>query len=383
MTSPELESDGFEGLNALAAHIKDCAASGVERHAVLLRSDLLPARLSRAHHHRLARAALDPLSAADRARRIDLPDGRLAVSWRGDAAPLLQEALTSLRHLLQDAPDDAPLLSDLLRPFELPRDGSALLDLAGWGAVRKTVKAERALPPPVRPLPQPVDPLDAAGLATLERQLVTADMSRFARRRAVCRLEGDRAVLAWDRRVLSAEELGADLAPTLNVKADAWLFRRLTRMLDRRMLALLASPGELDGAGPFSVGLNVGSVLSPEFLRFDAALPPGLRGGVVLEMLPADIMADPVAFAFARDFAHARSYRLLLRDVSATLLPALRLDQFGMDIVQLRWSPALQGMTLPAGVANWLLGGADDLPAMRWGRGQDICLYEGNAVLRR
>ena len=64
------------------------------------------------------------------------------------------------------------------------------------------------------------------------------------------------------------------------MRADPWLFRRLTRTFDRRMLALLASPEELRLAGPLGIDLNVASVLSPAFLRFDG----GVAGGVALDM---------------------------------------------------------------------------------------------------
>ena len=63
---------------------------------------------------------------------------------------------------------------------------------------------------------------------------------------------------------------------TCDVQKDPWLFRRLTRTLDRRMLSLLASPGRIDVAyGPFALDLNVASLLSPEFLRFDASSAGG------------------------------------------------------------------------------------------------------------
>ena len=149
------------------------------------------------------------------------------------------------------------------------------------------------------------------------------------------------------------------------------------------MLALLSAPRELRGAGPFSLNLNVRSVLSPEFLRFDAAMPSALHGHVMLDMLPADVLADPAAFIFARGFARARGYRLQLRNVTAALLPLLRLHRMELDFVQLRWSPALIGIDpalLQAGTAQWVLNQADDPAALQWGRDQGIGLFQGRAV---
>ncbi len=378
--APATPPGGFPGLAALQGLVRDCAASGVERCVLLLRIDLLPQRLARPHHLRLMRDALDPLLSAERARLHDLPTGRLAVSWRGPAPALLQQSLDAMEHLLGAGFRIGPATAQsLVRVFDLPREGAELLAAAGREDDADTATSRRQ----AIPVALPRLPLDAAALAAMERQLAGADMTRFARRKPVHRLDGGQVRLAWERRTLSITELAETLAPGRNVQADAWLFRRLTRVLDSRMLALLSAPFELRGAGPFSLGLNVDSVLSPEFLRFDSVLPGSLRGHVVLEMQPADVLADPAAFAFARGFAQARGYRLLLRGVTATLLPLLCLPDMEVDFVQLRWTPALKRVapaTLQAGRAEWMLSRADDLDAVQWGRNQGFALFEGRAL---
>lgn len=375
--APAIRPTGSAGLAALRGLVRDCAASGVERRVLLLRTDLLPPRLTRPHHLRLMREALDPLLSAERACLHDLPTARLALSWRGPATALLQQSMDAMEHLLGAGFHIGPAtVQSLIRLFDLPGDGAHLLAAAG------EVEAEPTHRRTVPAAPAPV-PLDAAALAVLERELAAADMTRFARRKPVHRLDGGHVRLAWEKRHLSISELTETLAPGRSIQADAWLFRRLTRVLDRRMLALLSAPLELRGANPFSLDLNVGSILSPEFLRFDAALPGALRGRVVLELQPADVLADPAAFAFARTFARDRGYRLLLRGVTATLLPLLCLRPMELDIVQLRWSPGLARIApalLQAGSTEWLLSRTDDAGALQWGRDQGFSLFQGCAV---
>lgn len=289
---------------------------------------------------RSARAALEPLTHADRAARHDLPGGRLVISWRGDPARLLTETMDGINRFLQQDPFGSPPLQELVGFYELPDDGDALLDAAtSW------VPGEDAGPAPADNQPQPAalprTPLEPAELDRLEQSLAGTDLSRFARRRPVCQFDGRVAQLAWEERSLSIPELIETVAPDRDARSDVWLFRRLTRVLDRRMLSILSDPKELRGAGPFSLTLNVASVLSPEFLRFDLALPTAFRGRLVISFLPVDIASDAAAFAFARNFARARSYSVCLRAVSAGLLPALDLAALDLDFIQLIWSPEL------------------------------------------
>lgn len=365
-------------LQTLTTLVRDCTISGVPRRVLLLRTDLLPPRLSRPHHLRLAEEALEPLLRADRARAYGLAHGRMAISWRGEAADRVGRAMAMLEHLLQDAPLDAPSLPELVRLFDLPRDGAALLALAASPSLieQQALDAVPAPPPPVV-----LPPLSREVLDGIEVRLAQANVARFARRRTICRLGATDWTTAWEARFLSLRALMEELAPAHNAFADPWLLRRLSRMVDRRLLALLSSGPELRGAGPFSLGLNVSSILSPEFLRFDGALPPGLRGQVLIDVRPADVMGNLVAYRFARTFARARGYRIVLRGLTPMLIGLLDLVALDADFLELRWAPSLAGLDpalLQAGRARWILARADDGEALRWAGTMGIGLVQGN-----
>jgi hypothetical protein len=186
----------------------------------------------------------------------------------------------------------------------------------------------------------------------------------------------------WERRRLSIDEIGETMVPGRDLRADPWLLRCLTRTLDQRLLSLLAAPGELRGATPFSLDLNVASLLGPDFLRFDAALPSALRGTIMVALRPPDILADPAAFLFARDFVRARGYRLALAGIDAARLAVFPLAALGLDKLLLRWSPALGEQTpLLPDPACIILCGTDDAVGLAWGRGKGIQLYEGRHIV--
>ena len=202
-------------------------------------------------------------------------------------------------------------------------------------------------------------------------------MSRFARRRPISFYNGQTSRLAWEERTLSIPELIETVAPGRDARSDVWLFRRLTRVLDRRMLSILSNPVEVRTAGPFSLTLNVASVLSPEFLRFDAALPADLRSRVIISFLSADLASDAAAFAFARNFARGRCYRICLRSITAALLPALDFVALDLDYIQLVWSSDLAEVTdLPAANnARWIVGQPCTREAVNWGVKRGISLF--------
>ena len=369
-------SDTAAGLESLSELVRTSSNSGVSRRALLFWTDRLPPSLSRPEQLRSAHAILAPLTAADRAARHDLPGGRLVISWKGDPAGALTQAMDGLNQFLQQQPMDAPSLQHLIGLYELPGEGEALLE-----AVKTALPVEDAGPNPIAEDPQQASiarpPLEPAELDRLEQSLAGTDLSRFARRRPVCHYTGGTARLAWEERSLSIPELIETVAPGRDARSDVWLFRRLTRVLDRRMLSILSDPKELRGAGPFSLTLNVASVLSPEFLRFDLALPAAFRSRLVISFLPVDIASDAAAFAFARNFARGRSYRVCLRAVSAELLPALDLAALDLDFIQLIWSPELAEVTeLPnAGKARWIVGQPCTPDAVAWGLKRGISLF--------
>ena len=360
-----MKAGALERLNSL---VRSCVSSGAPRQVLMLRIDCLPVSLSRPHHLRLADNALKPLLHAARAELFHLPGPRWVVVWRGDAEDALLEAVDTLDHLLQGS--GIPL-QDLAVIYELPDQANLLLEaLGGDGPVMPEPEFEPGLPP-----------LDPALLTLLEASLAQADVTRFARRRSVWQIDRDGPVLAWEERTLSVRELADGLVPGHDLTAEPWLFRRLSRTLDRRMLALLASPGELREAGPFAIELNVASLTSTEFLRFDAHLPLSLRGNVTVSLPPTDVIADPRAFAFASGFVRSLEYRLLLRDASPDLLAVLAPAAPEFDLLQLPWDDTLpkriNGLSAFGRPEQMVLTGCNTHLAIAWGRSAGLHYFSG------
>lgn len=368
-----MSNDGFD---RLAAVVANCATAGVARQALLLRVDRMPISFTRPHCIRLAEAALAPMLRLPRAELFHLPGPNLAVVWRGDAERPLLDVIHSLEHLLTGPAGTQPL-HDVIALYDLPDSGDLLIQATSQRV--RLACAER--------VDAALLAMDPHLLALLEGCLIQADVARFARRHPVWRLGAGRPSLAWEDRSLCLAELTAQLAPGYDLRADPWLFRRLTRILDRRLLALLASPGELAQSGPFSIDLNIGSLLGPDFLRFDAALPASLRGRVILAISPADMVADARSLTFAAAFVKARGYRLLLRLGSGGALHAVAPTLPDYDYVCVPWSADVPSLVYEAPIDDGLseqlvVTGADTQECLEWGMANGVALFCGSAAGR-
>ncbi len=351
---------------ALREIVRQTQTAGVPRRAVLLHMDRMPAALAKPHHHRLARAALAGLSERDHAQSFELSRGRLAIVWRPRGAEEIEGAMAGLDVLLGDLPQGGTVpLGQLLSIYDLPGQAAWLLD----GLADLETQLDHAVDPALG--------LDVPLLIRLEETLTQADLSQFVRARPVIDIEGAAPRLAWEERAIGIVEMAATLCPGRHLQEGSWLFRRLSRSIERRVLAMLTAPRELAGARPFSMAISVSSILSAAFLAFDAALPAGLRGKVVLELEEPDILADTLSFCFARNYASARGYKLLLR-AGAGLLD---LRAAGLDYAEVTLSAevAADPSRLPER-GMLVLGGVDDAAQMVWARGHGCTRLKG-AVL--
>jgi hypothetical protein len=369
---PRMTGAETHAVHALRDLVRQTIIAGASRRVALLHMDQLPASLQKPHYQRLARNAVAGLSDRDHAQSFDLSRGRLAVAWRSRSPQELEPVMAGLEQLTSDLPRDQIVpMGQLMSVFDLPAQAPWLLDHLG-----ETALADG----PVQATARELDP---ALLAKLEETLVQADLSQFLRWRPVMQVDGAAPALAWEDRIISASELAACLCPGRHLDEASWLFRRLARTIDRRMLAVMTGPRELAGNRPFAMPISVASIVSPAFLAFDSALPAGLRGKIVLALEAADILSDTSCFVFARNFAHTRGYALLLRGNAAAVSgPSLINDQAaGLDYVELHLTPELQAA--PAGLpdrARLVLTQVDDAAQWDWTRSQHCRRARGLAV---
>ena len=236
-------------------------------------------------------------------------------------------------------------------------------------------------------------PMDPAGLAELTTVLARADLSNVLRRQPVCAILPNQAPKPLYRELyVSIADLREAVMPKRDIASDRWLFQYLTQLLDKRVLMLLRKADDSALAHSYSLNLNVATLLSQEFLAFDANLRAGARGTIVLEVQKVDIFADLGAYIFARDFVRERGYRICLDGLTRLTLPFIDRSRLGLDLVKVFWTPDIaegegserEREFLEAldrvGKTRIILARCDTEEAISFGQKIGLRIFQGRAV---
>jgi len=365
---------------ALAALVRDCVTSGVERRALHLRLSALPEPLREPRHRIIIDETLAPVLRPTRARRFELPGGDLVIV-SPPPGQHLEEVQAALSRLLPVAPD-GPLSATL----RLPAEGARLLAVVE-GAMGLVLRHDPA--PEARPaLPPPT----AAALDAALRTLATADLAASLRSQPIWRLGSGQALPTplWTETRVHLPDLLERLLPGCALEGSPALARRFRRAAERRLLAELARPQVARAMDPSCLPLTLGAVTETEALRLDAALGPKGRAQLVLCLSVSDILADPAGAALAARLARERGWTLGLDEPEPAQLALLDLRTLSPGVLRLRFRPewltadpaqrAALDAALPEDRGQVVLMGADAPVAIAWAWQRGISAFMGRVL---
>jgi len=364
-------------------------------------------------YQRIAFERLSSLAHTVDGQVIQLENGDLFVLTRGAALSALEALAQRLKHLFRYDPLlDKPDIYEPSQPYFAKPGFCSYYDLekeedydALIRDVREMVEKLRPVevaPPketpkgktPPAPSETEIFALAPGELSKLEASLANMDVTNLTRRQSVCTLvSGTKPQPVFEEVYIAVASLQRLLTPGFDISRNLWLFRYLTHTLDRRLIRMLLRDG-LDGQRPFSLNLNVATVLTPDFSALEAVVPPALRGRLVIELHFLDIFSDMSAFLFARDYLHDHGFRICLDGVTLLTLPYCDREKLGFDFVKLGWvedlfeemSVAMRGplqhFVSSSGLAHTILCHCDDEKALAFGAEMGIVLFQGRAVDR-
>jgi EAL domain-containing protein (putative c-di-GMP-specific phosphodiesterase class I) len=332
---------------ALLDHVERLARHREGRHALHLHLSKLSPRNRRPERLRVAALAFEPLLNAFEGHVFRLHNEDLVVLCKGVGAKELSEPVARLRELFArdplNAPDPEGKPSRLCSSYDLAKNYDGLVDLArvmANAALQAPSDADQAAAQAAADAENPA--IDPVKLAAVEKAIAQADLTGMIRRQAVCAITpGLPPKPVFYEVFTSINALREVVIPDVNIHGNRWLFQDLTNHLDRRVISYLARNDDSTLSRAFSINLNVASLLTPEFLKFDQALSSAVRRTIVIEVQAVDVLGDLDGFLFARDFLRGRGYRFCLDGLTSLSAPLVDCKRLGVDLAKIQWSAEL------------------------------------------
>ena len=352
----------------------------------------------RPHHLRIVRKTLEPLVRRFDAGIYELHNNNVVVIAKGASIADMDSCVLQLRYLFsedplftgaQGAPDEAQFCSW----YDMANDYDALLRRVRALDDARRVALDAAQSAPVAAGQGGGIEIAPAQVEQIERAIAQADLANILRRQDVCAIiPGMRPEKIYHELYFSMFYLAQTLLPGHNITADEFLFRYLTRALDRRMLALMARREMQPMLKGAALNLNVRSVMAPEFMEFDKSTNVQDRGSLAIELPALDVIKDPAEYFFARDFLKERGYKVIIDGLHPLTLPLINREWLGFDFVKLAFTPSLsdevngqRGGVLKSAVQRIgreriVLCRLDDEAGLNAGAALGITLYQGRLI---
>jgi hypothetical protein len=320
---------------------------------------------------------------------FQLGNGDIVFVCKGARTEVLDEAVARLRYLFSEDPLTHKVNDEssggFVTWYDLERDYDRFLALAQ--RIYDDLDVDKG------PATDRLS-IDARRFGELIETLQSADLSNLLRRQPIAALlPGNDPHVVFRELYISIADLRDMVTPGYEIAGDRWLFQHLTNTLDRRMLSLLVRNEDGFLQSSFSMNINVATLLSPDFLEFDAGLRSGARGTILLELQLVDIFADLGAYLFAREFAKERGYRLCLDGVNHDALPYVDRNRLGLDFVKIPWRAEMadlgetrlgefRGFVEGLGKARAILCHVGSDEAVNFGHASGFALFQGRHIDR-
>ena len=187
---------------------------------------------------------------------------------------------------------------------------------------------------------------------------------------------------------VSIQALQKKFLPGVECASDRWLFQHLSHFLDYRMLTALPDLTQAITM-PVSININVRTLLSAEFLKFDGAMNRNRKAKIIFELQTVDILSDMGAYIFAREFLRGRGYGVALDGLDHLTFQMIDPKILKLDFEKIQWRQGFAGEILAenqeafvnairqAGASRVILCRCDDQGAIDFGREAGIALFQG------
>lgn len=315
--------------------------------------------------------------------------------------PVMEKMIFQLRYLFMDDPlaysEDGDENKEFSTLYEMESQWNDFMDICK----RRLVLRLRDARGPSSPAkigresrrdakPTSMKLFTAANLATIEREMRDIDISPTIRRQPVCAAIPNTTMrTVFDEMYININHLRQSMGVEVDILSNRWLFRYLTEILDERMFDAIQRNPARYLISPVSLNLNIPTLLSTRFAEFDAAIKPGTKVSIVMELQIADVFSDMAAFLVAKETVQKLGYRVCLDGVTELSFPQIDRQRLGFDFIKLMWNAdsetdlgsdknrALREAIRQCGSNRVILTRCDTQKAVEFGQAMGLTLFQG------
>ena len=314
-------------------------------------------------------------------RLFVLRSGDIIIVCKGITARAIDQAIEALRYLFNDDPLAKASEAKFYSVFDLEIGYAQFLSMIRQirdKEAKQLVKAAK------QSRTKPVE----HRLNELLGALSGTDLSHMVRRQTVWALHPDKKPQPkFDELFVSIDRLSKAISPDIDLAKDRQLFQYLTRWLDRHMLTRLVWE-QFGVSRPVSFNINVSTLESPEFLKFDSERASGWRGRTILEVQLGDVWADLPAYLAIADMVKQRGYLRCLDGVTYQAFLCINFNHMKVDLIKLMWDDAMLQMDEPTtralcqamrecGTNHIIFSRCGRAEAVKFGQALGVHLFQG------
>jgi EAL domain-containing protein (putative c-di-GMP-specific phosphodiesterase class I) len=182
-------------------------------------------------------------------------------------------------------------------------------------------------------------PITLEELGKLERSMQMFDLSPFLFNQAIANISpaADEETEYYEL-YISIKLLQERLCPEYDITANKWLFNYFTANLDQSVLRALNHGLSFMRGRRIGLNINLSSVISTGFVKFDERLSAEFRGNVVLEISKTDLIENLTLFNEVIEFAQDRRYQVAVDGLNPFWVTNFDLEYLNVDYAKIFWS---------------------------------------------
>jgi EAL domain-containing protein (putative c-di-GMP-specific phosphodiesterase class I) len=198
----------------------------------------------------------------------------------------------------------------------------------------------------VAPEQQTKPPITLEELGKIEKAVQMFDLSPFMLNQPVANIQAtEQNEFEYFELYIAIKSLEERLSPQFDITANKWLFSYFTANLDLSVLKALNYGVDFLRGRKIGLNLNLSTILSASFIKFDERLTTDLRGNVILEINKADLVENISMYKEVVDFASTRGYKICIDGLNDFWVTHMDLEYMAADYAKIFWTDDMETMS--------------------------------------